>query len=328
MEPEQAPFRQTAPDLGIVTVLVSAALATLAFFVVYVGGELLSPQPQDPLWLLKAATAFANALVIPVVGVMFLHLAAALSPLADVGLRCRALASRVAVLLALVFLLLQPILGFATWRGIVNVKATSQQQEVQINRNADRVRAAIRKASSPKELQQFMVEQQGPQVTTEELNIPLAKLKEAKLLMVEQVKFYYMAKIPGINTRAYEPIFIQTLRTVALTFTASLCFASLAWNNNRQKSLLRVFLDFIAKAKALIANKLGSLVPVRDEKARNDRLMEQSRNTLRQNTLRNERQMNKNEQERKKNLAKIAQQREKQLKKELERQRKSKSNPK
>jgi fumarate reductase subunit D len=328
LEPHQAPLQQTAPDLGIVTVLVSAALATFAFFVVDVAADLLSPQPQDPLWLLKAATAFTNAFIIPVVGVLFLHLAAAVSPLADVGQRCRALASRAAILLALVFLLLLPILGFATWRGIANVQTASRQQVDQINRNAERVRVAIRKASSPKELQQFMVEQQGPQVTAEELNTPLAKLKQAKLLSVERVKFYYVGQIPGIRTEAYEPIFMQTLRTTALAFTASLCFASLAWNPNRQKSLLRLFLDFNAKAKARIANKLDSLKPTPDKKERNDRLIEQSRNKLSQSMLRNQREMNKSEQERKRNLANMAKQREKQIKKELEKQKKLNSNRK
>jgi fumarate reductase subunit D len=328
LEPHQAPLQQTAPDLGIVTVLVSAALATFAFFVVDVAADLLSPQPQDPLWLLKAATAFTNAFIIPVVGVLFLHLAAAVSPLADVGQRCRALASRAAILLALVFLLLLPILGFATWRGIANVKTASRQQVDQINRNAERVRVAIRKASSPKELQQFMVEQQGPQVTAEELNTPLAKLKQAKLLSVQRVKFYYVGQIPGIRTEAYEPIFMQTLRTTALALTASLCFASLAWNPNRQKSLLRLFLDFNAKAKARIANKLYSLKPTPDKKERNDRLIEQSRNKLSQSMLRNQREMNKSEQERKRNLANMAKQREKQIKKELEKQKQLNSNRK
>jgi len=328
LEPDQAPLQQTAPDLGIVTVLVSAALATFAFFVVYVAADLLPPQPQDPLWLLKAATAFTNAFIIPVVGVLFLHLAAALSPLTDVGQRCRALASRAAILLALVFLLLLPILGFATWRGIANVKTANQQQVDQINRNAERVRVAIRKASSPKELQQFMVEQQGPQVTDEELNTSLAKLKQVKLLSVEQVKFYYVGQIPGIRTGAYEPIFIQTLRTAALTLAASLCFTSLAWNPNRQKSLLRLFLGFNDKVKARIASKLNSLKPTPDEKGRYDRLMEQSRNKLSQSMLRNEREINKNVQKRKKNLANIAEQREKQRKKELERQKKLNSNRK
>jgi hypothetical protein len=56
--------------------------------------------------------------------------------------------------------------------------------------------------------------------------------------------------------------------------------------------------------------------------------MEQSRNKLSQSMLRNEREINKNLQKRKKNLANIAEQREKQRKKELERQKKLNSNRK
>jgi hypothetical protein len=145
---------------------------------------------------------------------------------------------------------------------------------------------------------------------------------------VEQVKFFYVGQIPGIRTEAYEPIFIQTLRTTALTLAASLCFASLAWYPNRQKSLLRLFLDFNDKVKTRIASKLNSLKPTPDKKDRNDRLMEQSRNKLSQSMLRNEREINKNLQKRKKNLANIAEQREKQRKKELERQKKLNSNRK
>jgi hypothetical protein len=89
-----------------------------------------------------------------------------------------------------------------------------------------------------------------------------------------------------------------------------------------------LFLDFNAKAKARIANKLDSLKPTPDKKERNDRLIEQSRNKLSQSMLRNQREMNKSEQERKSNLANIAKQREKQIKKELERQKKLNSNRK
>ncbi|MFO0136401.1 MAG: hypothetical protein ACK535_00005, partial [Cyanobacteriota bacterium] len=60
MEPDQAQLNQTAPVYGVITVLISAALATFALFLVDVAAELLSPQLQDPLWLLQAATVFVN----------------------------------------------------------------------------------------------------------------------------------------------------------------------------------------------------------------------------------------------------------------------------
>jgi hypothetical protein len=234
----------------------------------------------------------------------------------------------VATLLALLFLLLLPLLGYSTWQGVSNVQAAVKQRVDLINSNADRVRAAIQKASTLSELQQLMAEQQGPQVFQEEVNTPLAALKQAKLLLVDQVKFYYYRQIPGFKSKAYEPIFIQTLRTTVLALAGSAGFAALAWNPKRQKSLLRVLLEFVTKTNAKIANKLRSLRPVPDEQGRNSRLMQNSRNTVRQNEVRNQRQMNKNERQRNKFLAKFAQQRENEKKKELERQKKLESDRK
>ena len=318
MEPDQPQLQQNTPVNGVVNVLLSAALATFALFLVDVGADLLPPQPLDPLWLLSAATAFVNALTIPLVGVLFLHLVAALAPLTDLGQICRSWASRVATLLALTYLLLLPLLGFATWRGITNIQASVKQRVELININSDRVRAAIRKASTPNELQQFMVEQQGPPVNAQELNTPLAALKQSKLLMTDQFQAYYIRQIPGLKDKSYEPIFINTLRTTALAFVASAGFASLAWYPKRQQSLLKVLFEIRTRTNARIVNKLNTLRPVPDQEAKNSRLMQKSRDTQRKNMLRNQREMEKSELQRRKILSKIQQEREKNKKKELE----------
>jgi len=322
LEPDQAQLKQTAPVYGVITVLISAALATFALFLVDVAAELLSPQLQDPLWLLQAATVFVNTFTIPLAGVLFLHLAAALDPLKGTGELCRSWASRVATVLALLFLLLLPLLGVATWRGITNVQAAVQQEVNVIGLGADRVRAAIRKASSPKELQQFMVEQKGPRVSEEDLNIPLATLKKSKLLLVDQVQTNYTNQIPGVKSRRYYPIFMQTLRTSALALAGSAGFAALAWNPKRQQSLLRTYLELGAKIKSRITAKFNSLRPVPDEEGRNSRLMEKSRNTLNQTMLRNKREMEQRERQQRANFEKLRKAREKQQKKDLERQKK------
>lgn len=322
MEPDQAQLQQTAPVYGVITGLISAALATFALFLVGVAAELLPPQPQDPLWLLQVATGFVNTLTIPLAGVLFFHLAAALVPLNDMGELCRTWASRVATALALFFLLLIPLLGFATWRGMTNVQAAVQQEVKSINLNADRVRGAIRKASTPKELQRSMAEQNGPRVSVEEFNIPLATLKKSKLQLVDQVQNYYMNQIPGVKSRKYYPIFMQTLRTSALALVASTGFAALAWNPKRQQSLLRTFLEVGARNKSRITSKFNSLRPVPDEEGRNSRLMQKSRNTQSQTMLRNKREMEQRERQQRSNFEKLMKAREKQQKKNLERQRK------
>jgi hypothetical protein len=322
LEPDQAQLQQTAPVYGVITVLISAALATFALFLVDVAAELLPPQPQDPLWLLQVAMGFVNTLTIPLAGVLFLHLAAALAPLKDLGELCRTWASLVATMLALFFLLLLPLLGFATWRGVTNVQTGIQQEIKLINLNADRVRAAILKASTPKELQQFMAEQKGPRVTVEEFNIPLVSLKKSKLLLVDQVKTYYANQLPGLKSRRFYPIFMQTLRTAALAMAGSAGFAALAWNPKRQQSLLRTFLETVAKINSRITNNFNSLRPVPDEEGRNSRLMQKSRNIESKTMLRNRRYMEQMERQQKANFEKLEKAREKQQKKELDRQKK------
>ena len=265
---------------------------------------------------------FVNTLTIPLAGVLFLHLAAALAPPKDLGELCRAWASRVATMLALFFLLLLPLLGFATWRGINNVQTAVQQEIKLINLNADRVRAAILKASTPKELQQFMAEQKGPRVNVDEFNIPLATLKNSKLLLVDQVKTYYTNQLPGLKSRRFYPIFMQTLRTSTLALAGSAGFAALAWNPKRQQSLLRTFLETGAKINSRITNNFSSLRPVPDEEGRNSRLMEKSRNIENQTMLRNKRYMEKMERQQKASFEKLEKAREKQQKQDLERQRK------
>jgi hypothetical protein len=194
-----------------------------------------------------------------------------------------------------------------------------------INLPADRVRVAIRKASTPKELQQFMAEQKGPRVTVEEFNIPLATLKKSKLQLVEQVKDYYKNQIPGVRSRRYYPIFMQTLRTSSLALAGSAGFAALAWNPKRQQSLLRTFLEVGAKTKSRITSNFNSLRPVPNDEGRNSRLMEKSRNTQRQTMLRNKREMEQRERQQKTNFQKLQKAREKQQKQELERQKKLES---
>ena len=305
-------MQQITPVYGVVSVLVAAALAAFAVFLVDVGADLLPPQPLNPLWLLNAATVLVDALSLPIAGVLFLHLASALAPLTDLGQLCRTWASRVATMLALIFLCLLPLLGFATWRGISNVRTEVNQRVGLINRNADRVRSVIIKASTPKELQQYMVDQDGPAVSLEELNTPLATLKKTKLLLVDQVRNYYLSQIPGFKSKSYQPIFIQTLRTTALAFAGSAGFAALAWNPKQKQSLLRYLLDIRNMTNARIAKKLNSFRPVPDEQARSSRLLQESRKIQRKSLLRNKRKMDQVERQQRAVFERIERQRKKQ----------------
>ena len=319
MEPDLEQLEKTPPFYGVVLALLCAGISTFLFFLVYVGSELIPFEPQNPLWLLKVAGAWVNSFTIPLVGVLLLHLAAALGPLTNLGQLCRAWASRVSAIMLLVFLLIIPLLGFVTWRGYSNVQVANNQQVTKINRNAGRLRAAIGKASTTKELQLFMAEQQGPPVIPEDYNISLPQLKAKKIALVNQIQANYMAQLAGFRSNNYQPIFFQILRTAALALAGTVSFAALVWNSNSQRSLLTTILDFITRAKARSTEKLSSLRPQPNDQKINKRLLEKSREAQRKAVLRNQRQMNKDELQRKKLFEKLEQAREKQKKSEFDR---------
>ena len=210
--------------------LADGALAFFAIYAVVVAFEILPPRLTDPLWLLAASTALVNAVSIPLAGVVFLHLAAAIAPYTNWIHQRRQRISRLAAWASLGFLLLLPLMGFATWRGITNVSAASQKQTAGYTRSANRLLQAIDRAATPKELQQSMVKLQGPQISDQDLNQPLAVLKKAETQVVKQALASYVAQLPKPNSQAYKPLYLQTFRTAVLSLVSSLAFAAVVWD--------------------------------------------------------------------------------------------------
>jgi len=219
--------------------LADAALALFAIYAVVVAFESLPPRLTDPLWLLTASTALVNAVSIPLAGVVFLHLAAAIAPYTNWIHQRRQRISRLAAWASLGFLLLLPLLGFATWRGVTNVNAASQKQTAGLTRSANALLAAINKASSPQELQRSMVALQGPQLRNEDLAQPLAVLKSAETQVVKQALISSLSQIPKADSNAFKPLYIQTLRTSLLALVSSIAFAAVVWDPLKRQTLLR-----------------------------------------------------------------------------------------
>jgi len=219
--------------------LADAALALFAIYAVVVAFDILPPRLLDPLWLLSASTGLVNAVSIPLAGVVFLHLAAAIAPYTNWIHQRRQRISRLAAWASLGFLLLLPLLGFATWRGVTNVNAASQKQTAGLTRSANALLAAINKASSPQELQRSMVALQGPQLRNEDLAQPLAVLKSAETQVVKQALISSLSQIPKADSNAFKPLYIQTLRTSLLALVSSIAFAAVVWDPLKRQTLLR-----------------------------------------------------------------------------------------
>jgi hypothetical protein len=219
--------------------LADAALALFAIYAVLVVFDNFPPRLADPLWLLGLSTALVNSVSIPLVGVVLLHVAASIAPQTNWIHQRRQRISRFARWAAFGFLLLVPLLGFATWRGITNVNNASQKQTAGLTRRANTILAAINNASSPQQLQRSMVALQGPQLRNEDLAQPLPALKKFGTEVVKQALQASLEQLPKANSNAYKPLYIQTLRTALLSLVSFLAFASIAYDPLKQQSLLQ-----------------------------------------------------------------------------------------
>jgi len=219
--------------------IANSAWILFAIFAAIVFFDSVPPRLFDPIWLITTATALVSAASIPLVAVVIVHIAAALAPLNPSIYQIQRRISRLAAWLALVYLLLIPLLGFATWRGIVNVRQTSSRQAVVISRNVDRLYKAIDSAGTTKQLQQNMAQLNGPQVADQELTVPLDQLKASARRVIDQLRKRYIEELPKPQSEVFKPIYLQALRAAALALISSIGFASLSWDPLKQQSLLQ-----------------------------------------------------------------------------------------
>jgi hypothetical protein len=84
-----------------------------------------------------------------------------------------------------------------------------------------------------------MVLLQGPQFRNEDLAQPLPALKKVGTEAVKRALQASLEQLPKADSNAFNPLYIQTLRTALLSFVSSLAFASLAYDPLKQKSLLQ-----------------------------------------------------------------------------------------
>jgi hypothetical protein len=194
--------------------ILAASYALIAFFVLVNCFDGFPVRLLDPAWIIATASSLSNSVSIPIAGVGLAHVAAALAPLNTTIEQRRRLISRLSALAALGFLLMLPLLGFATWRGIYNV------------------------SSSPQDLQKKMVGLKGPQISDRDLERPLAELKQRQKQIIELTLQNSINQIPRPTSENFIPLYRQALRSALLSLVGSIAFAALAWNPIKEQSLL------------------------------------------------------------------------------------------
>ncbi|MFN7900772.1 MAG: hypothetical protein ACK5N0_14130, partial [Synechococcaceae cyanobacterium] len=163
-----------------------AGLVLVALYLSILAGSLFPIQLLNSAWQLKVGAALINASPFPLIGLGALHLARVLDP-ADPQLRRRSrLAARLAVAVALGFLLLIPLLS---WAAISEQQQRAGSQASLIARataNLQALRQVVASASSGQELRQRLIGAGGPVLDAQAPARPLPALRAEVRSLLDQ----------------------------------------------------------------------------------------------------------------------------------------------
>jgi hypothetical protein len=220
--------------------IANASAIFFGLFALIVIFDAMPPRLLDPLWLIGLAVSLTNTVSFPLVGLILVHIGAALAPMnAGINQR-RMLLSRLAAWASAAYLMLIPLVGFAVWRGVANIGLGAKRQEASIGRSADRLLTAIAKSSTPQQLQQSMASLQGPPISDADLARPLPELKVALRQVVGQIRQRLITEIPRPDAKGYISLYLQALRAALMAFLSSAGFAALSWNAFKESTLLGI----------------------------------------------------------------------------------------
>lgn len=205
--------------------------------------DVLPPKILQPDWILTFANTFSNTLSIPFVGIVLINLAGYVAPQENGKLQLRV--ARFSALLALLFLLIQPMLGFAIWKNIRDLGAYNKEQIQLIQAKGAQLNSAIQKASTFEELQTSMARLQGPAIPDQARSIPLPTLKKQLVDSVRNAQASFPGRLNTPTSQSYRDIYKRIARTSAMSLLGMIGFGLLAWNPNTDRNILLVYLQSI-----------------------------------------------------------------------------------
>jgi hypothetical protein len=224
-------------------VLARSGLVLLLFFGAVVLFDVLPPKLLQPDWILNFAVILSNAVSIPIVGIILINLANYVAPKEHVKLQLRA--ARLAALLALLFVLLQPMLAFAVWKNARDLTSYNKEQINSIQVKGAQLTQAIRNSATFEELRDRMARLQGPQIPEQARAIALPALKKQLLDSVQAAQSSFPSRLNNPTSEGYREVYKRIARTSVLSLLGSIGFGLLAWNPITDKNILLIYLQSI-----------------------------------------------------------------------------------
>ncbi|MFN9621792.1 MAG: hypothetical protein ACK587_02990 [Cyanobacteriota bacterium] len=230
-------------SISLSRLLARIGLILLILFGVIVVFDVSPPKILQPDWILNSAVVLSNTASIPLVGIVLVHLANQFAPQENGKLALRV--GRLSALLALLFVLIQPMLAFAVWRNFRDLRDYNEDQIRIIQRKGEELKQAIKNSATFEQLQANMARLQGPPIPDQARSIGLGELRRQLLTSVSAAQASFPSRLTTPTSEAYKEIYKKIGRASILSLIGSIGFALLAWNPMAEKNIVLLYLQSV-----------------------------------------------------------------------------------
>lgn len=215
-----------------------AGLVLIVVFLTILSGALFPVRLINPVWQLRLGGVLINLAPMPLIGLGLLHLAVLLDPLDPLLMRRLRPAAHLAVVAALGYLLLAPLLGYAS---LAQLQAQIAARDAGLSRassSLQQLRQAVSAATSVPDLEARMNALQGPKLDAADRLQPLPRLRIRANALIDQAA----ARLSQAKAAAPPANPWMLLPAIARNSVACLAlavgFAGLAQRPGKETSLL------------------------------------------------------------------------------------------
>jgi hypothetical protein len=219
------------------------ALVLLALYATIVLSAALPLRLADPAWQLRLYNAVVNASAFPLVGLALLHLASDLDPGSKTLARRAGFFARLAVPIALGFLLLIPLQGYLLWQQSSTAASGATTQLERQQRTLGSLRQAVQQAGSVEDLKQRLAAAQGPSLGPAEQAVPLSQLKTQLTVALEQADRALQRRRASLPAADPIGLLVLALRNGLACLVLAIGFAALGQRRRAPVALLMEWQD-------------------------------------------------------------------------------------
>jgi len=215
-----------------------AGFVLCAVYLSILAGSLLPLKVLDPLWQLRLGSSMINAAPFPLLGLALVHLAGSLDPLDPLLTSRRRSAAQLAVLAAVGFVLLVPLMSFGAIQQ-QHIQSTSQAAQIAgADARIKALRGAVAASNSTVELNDRLVALRGPELSSLDKTKPLGTIKTQISLLLDQFAAQFARQSQLTPRPSPWQLLPDLLRNSFASLALAVGFAGLARRRQVSYSLL------------------------------------------------------------------------------------------